>query len=67
MSFIVFIITRQFGYLNAKDRFVIEPRPQEIFAASDSSTILAKGEILFTGEEKEILNERVFDFRVEEL
>jgi beta-glucosidase len=58
--------TRQFGYFNSKNEFVIEPRPVEIFAGDDSSTIQARGEIAFTGEVKEILHDRVFNFEVVE-
>ena len=57
--------TRNFGYFNWKNEFVIEARPQEIFLCSDSSTILEKAEIEFTGEDKEILHDRVFDFGCE--
>lgn len=56
--------THQFGYFNAKNEFVIEPRPQEIFVGDQSSVIQAKGEINFTGEVKEILHDRVFNFQV---
>ena len=56
--------THQFGYFNVKNEFVIEPRPQEIFVGDQSSAIQAKGEINFTGEVKEILHDRVFDFQV---
>lgn len=54
--------TRNFGYYNHKDEFVIEARPQQIFLCADSSTILDKTEIEFTGEDKEILHDRVFNF-----
>ena len=57
--------TRNFGYYNFKNEFVIEARPQEIFLCSDSSTILEKAEIEFTGEDKEILHDRVFSFKTE--
>lgn len=58
--------TRQFGYYNAQNEFVIENRPQEIFACDHSSFIQAKGEIQFTGKTKEILHDRVFNFEVVE-
>ncbi len=58
--------THQFGYLNAKNEFVIEARPQEIFAGDNSTEIQERGEINFIGETKEILHERVFQFEVEE-
>ena len=56
--------TRNFGYYNWKNEFVIEARPQEIFLCSDSSTILERTEISFTGEDKEILHDRVYNFGV---
>lgn len=56
--------THQFGYYNADNAFVIENRPQDIFVGDNSSEIQLKGEISFTGKEKEILHERVFDFKV---
>lgn len=34
--------TRQFGYMNAEDEFVVEARPQDVFACSDSSTIVER-------------------------
>lgn len=58
--------TRQFGYYNAKNEFVIENRPQEIFVGDQSTEIACKGEIQFTGDVKEILHDRVFDFKVVE-
>lgn len=54
--------TRAFGYLNRQNDFVIEPRPQAIYAGTDSSRIQAQAEISFTGEVKEILHDRVFNF-----
>ncbi len=45
---------------------MIEPRPQTILAGHNSSEIVAHGRIEFTGEVKEILHDRVFDFKVEE-
>lgn len=57
--------TRQFGYFNVHDEFVIEPRPQEVFVCHNSSDIALRGEIAFTGEQKEILHDRVFNFKVE--
>ena len=57
--------TRNFGYYNFRNEFVIEARPQDIFLCSDSSTILEKAEIEFTGEDKEILHDRVFGFKAE--
>lgn len=57
--------TRQFGYYNAKNEFVIEPRPQSIFVGNSSSSIAEHSKIDFVGEEKEILHDRVFDFGVE--
>lgn len=57
--------TRQFGYLNARDEFVVEARPQEIFACYDSSTIAERARIEFTGADREVSSERVFDFEVE--
>ena len=57
--------TRNFGYFNWKNEFVIEARPQEIFLCSDSSTIVEKAEINFTGKDKEILHDRVYDFGCE--
>ncbi|MBR2685207.1 MAG: glycoside hydrolase family 3 C-terminal domain-containing protein [Erysipelotrichaceae bacterium] len=57
--------TRNFGYFNWKNEFVIEARPQEIFLCSDSSTIVEKTEISFTGKDKEILHDRVYDFGCE--
>lgn len=56
--------TRNFGYYNADNEFVIEPRPQEIYACYDSSTIACKSKIDFTGDVKEILHDRVFNFEV---
>lgn len=56
--------THNFGYYNPKNEFVIEPRPQEIFACYDSSTIACRSKIEFTGEVKEISKERVYDFEV---
>ena len=58
--------THQFGYYNAKNEFVIEARPQEIYAGDNSTVIQEKGRIEFTGEDKEILHERVFNFEVVE-
>lgn len=58
--------TRQFGYYNARKEFVIEPRPQAIYAGANSSDIQAEGRIEFTGEVKEILHDRVFGFEVKE-
>lgn len=58
--------TRQFGYFNAKNEFVIENRPHEIFVGDNSSQIQEQGEIAFTGEVKEILHDRIFNFSVEE-
>ena len=57
--------TRNFGYYNFKDEFIIEARPQDIFLCSDSSTIIEQSVIEFTGEDKEILHDRVFDFKAE--
>ena len=57
--------TRNFGYYNFRDEYVIEARPQEIFLCENSSTIVEKAEIEFTGKDKEILHDRVFDFKVE--
>lgn len=56
--------TRQFGYYNAKNEFVIENRPQDIFVGDNSSDIQVQGEIAFTGEVKEILHNRIFNFEV---
>ncbi len=56
--------TRQFGYLNAKDEFVVEARPQDVFACSDSSTIVERARIEFTGEDTNVQDDRVFDFGV---
>ncbi|MGN1405376.1 MAG: glycoside hydrolase family 3 N-terminal domain-containing protein, partial [Erysipelotrichaceae bacterium] len=56
--------TRNFGYLNADNEFVIENRAQEVFVCTDSSTIVHKSRIEFTGKTKEILHDRVFNFRV---
>lgn len=56
--------TRAFGYFNKNDEFVIEPRPQAIYACYDSSTIAMESKIDFTGEVKEILHDRVFNFEV---
>ena len=58
--------TRQFGYYNAKKEFVIEPRPQAVYAGANSSDIQAESRIEFTGEVREILHDRVFDFEVAE-
>ncbi len=58
--------TRQFGYFNTKDEFVIEPRPQAIYVGDNSSVISAEGKIDFTGDVKEILHDRVFNFEVTE-
>ncbi len=58
--------TRQFGYFNAQNAFVIEGRPQDVFACYDSSTIAERARIEFVGADKEILHDRVFDFDVEE-
>ena len=58
--------TRAFGYYNASNEFVIEPRPQDIFVGDSSSLIQAQGEIEFTGDIKEILHDRVFNFEVKE-
>lgn len=58
--------THQFGYYNAHNEFVIEPRPQTILVGHNSSEISKHGRIEFTGEVKEILHDRVFDFKVEE-
>ena len=58
--------THQFGYYNALEQFVIENRPQEIFVGDNSSVIQEKGRIEFKGKTKEILHERVFDFKVVE-
>lgn len=57
--------TRQFGYFNAKDEFVIEPRPQAVYVGHNSSDIALQSKIEFTGEVQEILHDRVFDFKVE--
>ena len=57
--------TRNFGYFNFRDEFVIEARPQEIYLCSDSSTILETREIQFTGEDRQILHDRVFSFEAE--
>ena len=56
--------TRNFGYLNENDEFVIENHPQEVYVCTDSVTIVHKLRIEFTGETKEILHDRVFNFRV---
>ena len=56
--------TRQFGYFNAKNEFVIEPRPQSIFVGNSSSSIVEHSKIDFVGEVTEILHDRVFDFDV---
>lgn len=58
--------TRQFGYYNAANQFVIENRPQEIFVGDNSTDIQVQGEIAFTGEVVEILHDRVFNFKVVE-
>ncbi len=57
--------TRQFGYFNARDEFVIEARPQQIFVCNNSSSIIDQADIEFTGKDREILHDRVFDFGVE--
>lgn len=54
--------TRNFGYYDKDSRFVIEPRPQEIYACYNSSEIACTGRIEFTGKVKEILHDRVFRF-----
>ncbi len=56
--------TKQFGYYNRENEFVIEPRPQAIYVSDQSSIIACRSEIAFTGEVKEILHDRVFDFEV---
>ncbi len=56
--------TRNFGYYNWKNEFVIEARPQDIFLCADSSTILEQAEISFTGEDKDITFDRVYNFGV---
>ena len=56
--------TRNFGYLNENDEFVIENHPQEVYVCTDSVTIVHKLRIEFTGETKEILHDRVSNFRV---
>ena len=56
--------TRNFGYLNENDGFVIENHPQEVYVCTDSVTIVHKLRIEFTGETKEILHDRVFNFRL---
>lgn len=58
--------TRQFGYYNADNQFVIENRPQEIYVGDQSSEIQVRGEIQFIGDVKEILHDRVFHFDVTE-
>lgn len=57
--------TRNFGYYNFDDEFVLEARPQEIFLCSDSSTIIERKDIEFIGQDKEILHDRVFNFKAE--
>lgn len=59
--------TKMFGYFNANDEFVVEPRPQDVFACYDSSTIAEQARIAFTGEELEVMNDRVYNFKVREL
>ncbi len=59
--------THMFGYYNWQDEFVIEPRPQAIYVGDDSTNIKLEGRIDFTGEVKEILHQRVFDFDVKEI
>lgn len=56
--------TRNFGYLNEDNEFVIENRPQEVFVCTDSSTIVHKSRIEFIGETKEILHDQVFNLKV---
>ena len=56
--------TRNFGYLNENDGFVIENHPQEVYVCTDSFAIVHKSRIEFTGVTKEILHDRVFNFRV---
>ena len=56
--------TRNFGYLNENDEFVIENHPQEVYVFTDSITIVHKSRIEFAGITKEILHDRVFNFRV---
>ena len=56
--------TRMFGYYNAKNEFVIEPRPQYIYVGNNSSDVQEHSRIEFTGEVKEILHDRVFNFEV---
>lgn len=56
--------TRQFGYFNAKDEFVIEARKQDILVGDQSTEIAMQSEIAFVGEDKEILHDRVFNFEV---
>ena len=56
--------TRNFGYLNENDGFVIENHPQEVYVFTDSITIVHKSSIEFTGVTKEILHDRVFNFRM---
>lgn len=58
--------TRQFGYLNVKNEFVIENRPQMIYVGAHSSDIQCQSMIEFTGDTKEILHDRVYDFEVVE-
>lgn len=58
--------TRAFGYFNFEDQFVIENRPQELFICDHSSNIVLRGEVQFVGKTKEILHDRVFNFKVEE-
>lgn len=59
--------TRQFGYFNARNEFAIEARPQDVFLCSDSSTIVERARIEFTGGDRACLDDRVFDFGVTEV
>lgn len=54
--------TRQFGYYNEYDKFVVEPCLQNIMIGSSSWDIRLHDSIQFTGKEKEILHDRVYDF-----
>ena len=56
--------SKETGYLNEDNEFVIENRSQEVFVCKDSSTIANKSKIEFSDETKEMLHDRVFNFKV---
>ena len=57
--------TRQFGYCDAHDAFVVEPSPLDVMVGNSSSDIAQTAVVQLTGDVKDISKDRCFGFGVE--